>query len=161
MVLTADDLLLGYRIDVRPLGGEWFSLQQRTVTYRLHERGATGAPSDAFVVIGAPGALEEGHIKAFAATRDGAGRLSADEIVARWSGWSLAVPTPNLTPQDPAPPHGRFRWHFEVKEGSLPRLRFGVRYAMRARVADMAGGGLPLGDPAAEGCTTDDVLYAR
>lgn len=161
VVLTADDLLLGYRIDIKPGGGEWFSLQLRRATYRLHDITAAGMPGEEFVVIGAPEALEEGHTKAYAGTKGSDDKLSADEIVVRWSGWSLAVPRPNLAPQDAVVPQGPFQWTFEVREGSLPRLRFGRRYAMRARVADMAGGGLNLGDPAAERCATDEALYAR
>jgi hypothetical protein len=91
--LTADDLLLGYRIDLLPqLGGsDWFSLQQREAVYRVHGRLADGGISDQFTVVESPRQFEEGHIKTNAAIHDGSG-LHADEIVAAWRGWSLATP---------------------------------------------------------------------
>lgn len=96
------------------------------------------------------------------------GNLRTDEVVARWSGWSLAVPQPTFGPQadgsQPARLQGlpfTFGWKHQVKAGSLPRLRFARKYRMRARVADMAGGGLARDDPAADRCATDVVTYRR
>src|ERR1700759_5108540 len=53
MVLDADDLVLGYRIDVRWGGGDWCSLHRRLATYYRDD------PDDP---IGAPGQPEEGHL---------------------------------------------------------------------------------------------------
>ena len=39
---------------------------------------------------------------------------------------------------------------FGVVEGTLPSLRFGRRYRLRARVVDLAGGGLEMGDDVAD-----------
>ncbi len=158
-VLTADDLLLGYRIDVLPHGGrEWLSLQQRAATYTV------GADMD----IGAAGAREEGHVKAHAATIDGSGAIRADEIVARWNGWSLAVPQPvfdrgiaERQPERRASVPFDFRWTFKVPKETLPALRFGEQYRLRARAADIAGGGLALADPAAARCATELTGYRR
>ncbi|MFF0000919.1 hypothetical protein [Streptomyces avermitilis] len=168
-VLTADDLVLGYRVDVLPqLGGdEWFSLHRRRATYRVHERRPGGGLSDDFTVVGTDGEAgppEEGHLKANAAIHDRSG-LHADEIVAGWRGWSLAVPRPSFdgTPPPPPPPVPgmNLSTSFEAEEGSLPRLRFGRHYSLRARVADVAGGGLAPDDPAADRHTTAPEFYGR
>jgi hypothetical protein len=162
MEVTADDLVLGYRVDVKLEGRDWQSLNVRSVQYSVTRDGTK-------VDIAAP-ATEEGHIKAHAAVDDGggSGQLRADEVVARWDGWSLAVPRPDLAAPaggaapaiNPAMPY-QFRWTFGVQDGSLPRLRFARTYRMRARVADMAGGGLDVTDPRADRCFTDTVTYRR
>ncbi|MFF8449475.1 hypothetical protein ACF06Q_17525 [Streptomyces leeuwenhoekii] len=170
-LLTGDDLVLGYRVDVLPeLGGDdWFSLHRRRATYRVHERRPDAGLSDDFLVVGADGEAEdglpeEGHLKANAAVHDRTG-LHADEIVAGWRGWSLAVPRPPLDgapqPSPPPAPGMNIGMSFEVKEGSLPRLRFGRHYSLRARVADIAGGGLGPDDPAANRHTTPPEFYGR
>jgi hypothetical protein len=162
VVLTADDLVLGYRIDVRLRGRDWQSLNMRTAHY-------TVSRNDATLQITAP-ATEEGHVKAHAAMDDGQpnGTLRTDEVVARWSGWSLAVPRPRFTAPanspdpviNPAMPY-QFRWTHTVPDGTLPPLRFARVYQMRARVADLAGGGLDVADPRADRCFTDLVTYLR
>jgi hypothetical protein len=165
-VLTADDLVLGYRIDILPeLGGDdWFSLHRRKATYRVHERLPEGGLSDDFTVVGSEGEPEENHLKTNAAIHDGNG-LHADEIVAGWRGWSLAVPRPLFDgTQEPTPPPApgmNISMSFEAKEGSLPRLRFGRHYSVRARVADVAGGGLAPDDPAADRHTMPPEFYGR
>jgi hypothetical protein len=156
--LTADDLVLGYRIDVKPQDRDWSSasLTKRNATYTVTSSGTQ-------IAIGTPQpALEEGHVKAFAAVDDGSGKLRADEVVARWSGWSLAAPLPSSAPPPPINPGMpfEFRWDFQVPKGTLPRLRFNASYTMRARVADLAGGGLDADDPAAARCFLD-VVYQR
>ncbi|WP_405751852.1 hypothetical protein OG232_14835 [Streptomyces sp. NBC_01411] len=155
--LTADDLVLGYRMDVRLHGaGDSLSLCRRNATYFLNKN-----------PIG-PQQLEEGHVKANAAIRDErTGELRADEVVSRWSGWSLAVPRPALgAPLPPAPNPAPalpfdFSWQFEPVPGSLPELRFNTSYSVRLRVADIAGGGLEHDDPAADRCFSDLTPYAR
>ncbi|MFD8519255.1 hypothetical protein ACFV2D_04440 [Streptomyces capillispiralis] len=165
-VLTADDLVLGYRIDVLPeLGGDdWFSLHRRRATYRVHERRPDGGLEDEATVVGQEEAPEENHLKTNAAVHDGTG-LHADEIVAGWRGWSLAVPRPAFDgaprPAPPPVPGMNLGMSFEASEGSLPRLRFGRHYSLRARVADIAGGGLAPDDPAADRHTTPPEFYGR
>lgn len=89
----------------------------------------------------------------------------------RWSGWSLAAPRPERSIQTdstvsagrlgnpsatdfmfetaPAPDAPSTATGLAVVPGSLPRLRFGARYALRARAADLAGNSVPFGDPEA------------
>jgi hypothetical protein len=158
-VLFADDLVLGYRIDIKRGGGDWRSLHERIATYNR------GDPDD---VIGEPQHLEEGHVKAAAAVREADGALRASEVVARWNGWSLALPRPpfdapggrSRSERRAAPPI-EFGWTFEPKPASLPILRFAETYAVRARVADMAGGGLKHDDPAADRCAITEQAYRR
>ena len=151
-VLTAEDLVLGYRIDVRTFGDTtWQPLCARLATYHV----------DGALVAGAA-AFEEGHVKAHAAVRDETGQLSADEIVTRWDGWSLAVPLPfpplvagDAPGTDPTALAGTglpytLDVDLSVPDGTLPALRFGPSYEFRARVADVAGGGLTVDDPTAD-----------
>lgn len=159
-VLTAEQLVLGYRIDVRRGGGDWRSLHARIAEYDVGGvRLGTAAQ---------PLALsEEGHVKANAASRRPDGSIDADETVARWDGWSLSVPRPRF---DGTTRRGRRRgaelpidldFRFHVDPGSLPALRFTADYALRARVVDMAGGGLERLDPAADRCALVVDSYGR
>ena len=150
--LTADDLVLGYRLDVRRGGSDWYPLCKRLATYRVNGR-----------LIGVKQQPEESHIRASAAARGTDGVLRADETVARWDDWSLAVPRPAyLRPAGrPAPTRSQplpydFDWTFvlDPRVGPLPILRFGRTYDLRLRVADIAGGGVEVDDRA------DDALAA-
>lgn len=155
--LTAADLALGYRIDVRIFGQEYRSLCLRTATYGV------GQETIATEV------AEEGHIKTRAAIDQGDGVLRIDEVVARWDGWSLAAPRPALngTPSSTGP--GRranglpfdFHWDIKPEPGSLLKLRFGETYELRARVADVAGGGRELSDPSPDECDSVSKRFVR
>ncbi|UGS37149.1 hypothetical protein [Capillimicrobium parvum] len=158
MVLDAEHLVLGYRIDIR-LGNRWRSLHRRIATYHR------GTPAQ---VIGEAGLHEEGHIKANGAARGADDVLRASEVVARWNGWSLATVRPrfDMPAVVPGPSRGAglaiaFGWDFVAEPESLPRLRFTERYALRARVADIAGGGLTLDDPQADRCAITEIGYGR
>ncbi|MFI1620886.1 hypothetical protein ACH4VT_28540 [Streptomyces lydicus] len=142
---TADDLLLGYRIDIRPKDDQWVPLCRRVATYRVG--GVDLGP-----------AIEEGQVKPYAATGNG-GQLRADEVVARWAGWSLVLPPPG-SPRA-RQPAGPLDWTFDAEPGTLPELRFGHSYEVRARVADLAGGGLSADDPAADRFMSSLVAYTR
>ena len=120
--------MLGLRIDVRPLGAGTDVAVERDARY-LVGGAAVAEPR------------EEGHLKLGATVRHDDGTLAADEIVARWDGWSLAVGA---------------RLGSGGRRGGRngDRLRLGVRgpgrdpaapalpsdYHLRARVADLAGG---------------------
>jgi hypothetical protein len=75
-VLAAEDLVLGYRVDVRRESNPWRSLCERDAVYRIDD-----------LLIGQPGVVgsvrEEGHVKGFAAVKDADGGLHADEVVLR------------------------------------------------------------------------------
>jgi hypothetical protein len=141
--LFAEDLVRGYRIDVFDTKtGVWRSLCERDGTYRFLE--ASGGPAT-------EPAADEGFVQ-FGATesRDpaAANGLRAADALFTWSGWSLSAPRPGkaIMKDDSAgdPPNTAFtpfkiETTFKAKPGSLPRLRFGRKYRLRARVADLAG----------------------
>ena len=155
--LWAEDVTRGYRIDVWDGAvGSWRSLCRRSAEYLL--RGGTLAVTPA---------TEEETTVQLAATRSpdpnyNAKILYLHEAMVSWTGWSLAVPPPgrsigrddNVAPggkpefSDEAelPPGLDFRSHFTIIKGSLPRLRYGRRYDLRARAVDLAGNSLPAND---------------
>lgn len=146
--LDADDLILGYRLDVKARDGAWLSVNQREATYTVARMNA-GADR---ITIGGEWEMEEGQFNAVTAVKVGA-KLHTDDLVLRWDGWSSAVPVVNFVDEsgdrrDGPPPEFPydFRWDQQVPAGSLPRLRFSERYQIRVRVADLAGGGWPAGD---------------
>lgn len=150
--LTADDLTLGLRLDVRAKGAtRWTSLVRRDARYTV----------DGTEIL--PPGEEEGHVKAGAAERQGDGTLRADEVVARWSGWSLAVPQATPGPRNAERRKDLpfdFGWDFDVPRGSLLPLRFGHDYHLRARIADLAGAGVGPDDRDLE-AGTPEVPYLR
>lgn len=157
--LWADDLVLGYRIDIKEqTSGRWRSLCRRLATYYIDER-----------MFGSELQPEEGHVKANAVVLGEDKVVRSNEVVARWTGWNLAIPRPVFDEQGKRLPDARrpempfnFKWDFTNPTASLPRLRFGWAYQMRARVADMAGGGLKVeDDPTSEEMATTLVPYHR
>jgi hypothetical protein len=172
--LHAEDLLRGYRIEVSDTGGEWHSLCWRVGSYELVDD--AGA-----VVRRLPAVTDEGYVKsASASSAEGDGNpLYVHDALARWVGWSLTVPRPGRAlhnhvdgppPADgqyehPDWPHSdpqddyRLKVGFEPKPGSLPRLRFGHAYRMRARAVDLAGE--LMVPPSAADVASDPVTYRR
>ncbi|MEA2299618.1 MAG: hypothetical protein QOE44_153, partial [Solirubrobacteraceae bacterium] len=159
----AEDLVRGYRLDVWDSETDaWHSLHRREAEYTVGELpfAPSRRPEEGFVQLAAtqpaPGALP--------ATDD----LYVHEAIARWAGWSLSAPmpakhlsrypdaaeavpdgSPKFAEDEPITPFkvvGRYR----VAPGTLPRLRFGTRYRLRARPVDLAGNSLELGDPLAD-----------
>jgi hypothetical protein len=154
----AEDLVRGYRLDVWDShANEWRSLHFRDATYKV-ENGPTHAAGieEGFVQLAvmqpAPGAEPESN------------DLYLHEAVARWAGWSLAVEMPGLHVSSSADPAKalesesvnepvtpfKLTTSFGVVEGTLPSLRFGRRYRLRARAVDLAGGGLERDDAVAD-----------
>ena len=155
--MTAEALVLGYRLDVRPRGDEWHSLTRRQATYTV-----------AGHTIGTAAAVEEAHTKPAAVVKRPDHLLTGSEAVARWDGWSLAVPREPLVPSGPAPARKQplpydFDWVFTLDDTGppIPELRFGSGYFLRARVVDLAGEGLALNEPTGDSTTTDLVAYGR
>ncbi len=141
--LYAEDLVRGYRIDIFDVKTAlWHSLCDRIGRYDFLD----AEPAPAVETAG-----DEGFVQ-FAATepRDPAApkSLRTGETMFTWSGWSLAAPRPGkaILPDDSHADPGneavtpfRIETNFLAKPGSLPRLRFGRQYRLRARVADLAG----------------------
>lgn len=185
ITLTAPDLVRGYRVDVRELKGEqpgpWRSLCERDESYAAIAQQSGGplkfAPQ-----------RTEGFVTASVGSRaeSPAGQsqppkeLFLQETLFRWEGWSLCVRRPGLPlasrPEEvqktivegqPDPPTGPpfpgktipLDVRFDVVPGSLPRLRFGGRYQLRARAVDLAGNGLRLNQQGE--AATPPLTYAR
>ncbi|WP_394004423.1 hypothetical protein ACF3M1_04850 [Luteimonas sp. WGS1318] len=141
--LYAEDLVRGYRIDVfDATTGRWRSLCERSGTYRFLE----AQPALVSVT-----ATDEGFVQlATTAPRDPAApkSLRVGETLFTWNGWSLAAPRPGLAimpddrhvdPENDAMTPFRVEADIHARPGSLPRLRFGREYRLRARAADLAG----------------------
>jgi len=157
--LFAEDLVRGYRIDVFDTKtATWRSLCERTGVYRFLE--AAGGPLDET-------AADEGFVQ-FAVTepRDPAAprSLRTGETLFTWNGWSLAAGRPGLAimpddshadPANDAVTPFKIETKFAARSGSLPRLRFGRKYRIRARVADLAGNSVT--DPAQTAKFATDV----
>ena len=162
--LTADDLVLGYRVDIRRGGGAWRSLCERDASYDIW------SPAEGRALPIGDAGPEEGHVKPNVALRHDDGTLESDDVVLRWGGWSLAVTSPAAGRPFRLPsdlPYD-FAWTFDVPRApsgapmpTLPALRFAERYRMRVRVADVTGGGPRLDEPDLEDAASPSILYAR
>lgn len=162
----AEDLVRGYRLDVwESRTDAWHSLHRRSAKYEIGEDRVPFATED-----------EEGFFE-LATTQPAPGADPAEkdlyvhEVIARWAGWSLSVPFPGKAlshygdPADAVLPNAnhptyetdepvtafKVRGTYSVIKGSLPRLRFGSRYRVRARAVDLAGNSLDAGAPLANG----------
>ena len=145
VTLFAEDLIRGYRVDIRDhADGVWRSLHERDATYSV--------PGVHDVTVRDEGAAQPSGTLDSADPQQ-ATTLSVHESLARWEGWSLSVQRPGLavgddgptslpsTPQTGGVP---LTSSLAVVPGSLPLLRFGHSYDVRARAVDLGGGGLDL-----------------
>ena len=149
--LWAEDLVRGFRFDVWDARtGVWRSLCRRTATYALNDGAVEVSPA----------AGEEESTVRLGATTSADPASNPDivylhEAVVSWSGWSLAAPPPGRAirlddsvdqtaaeTEAQLPPGLKFRSRFKAVSGSLPRLRFGRQYWLRARAVDLAGNSL-------------------
>ncbi len=181
---NARDLVRGFRIDIYSLRtGKWYSLHRRDATYRFGARGGIVIPSqdeEGFLQPAAAMPAEDKTRKPNKiAQANHIPQPSTDiffhERVSRWDGWSLSATRPggvlNRSP-DPAKatdvdptmnqPITPFKMvtAFTARPGSLPELRFGDQYRLRARAVDVAGNSLPLnaGTPAIAALPADGGL---
>lgn len=148
--LSAEDLVRGFRIDIwDDVTKQWHSLCQREADFDIN---------DGEVAINVP--EEEGTVR-LAATTSPDKTSNQDlvwlhEMLVAWNGWSLCAPPPGQTighdeddhtdpvtdPETEVPPGLRLRTAFKAIRGSLPRLRYGRSYWIRARVVNLAGNSL-------------------
>jgi hypothetical protein len=164
----AEDLVRGYRLDIWDARRDaWRSLHRRDGTYRFGEDGAlvfSSKDEEGFTQLAVATAAPD-------AQRPSSGDLYLHEVVARWTGWSLSAPRPGKSlsrsadpdnviapddpddpaydPENPAATPFKMQASFATARGSLPRLRFGQRYRLRARLVDLAGNSIAPDDPAA------------
>lgn len=153
-ILFAEDLVRGWRIDIwEDRTKQWHSLCRRVADYDLNS---------GEILINVP--EEEGAVK-LAATKSidpsNNGKIIwLHEALISWTGWSLCAPPPGRTihhddsdhtdpvgePEAELPPGLHLRSKFKALPGSLPRLRYGRSYWLRARAVDLAGNSLPFSD---------------
>jgi hypothetical protein len=161
--LFAEDLLRGYRVDVWDEdardGPRWFSLHQRVSSHAVDP--GDGQP------VALPDIEDEGYIKATAVSGERKDHpvppsddLYLHEAVFGWQGWSLSAPFPGKRIVEPGEGENRstvapfdpqhednptpLTTSIAVAGGTLPRLRIGHTYRMRARTVDLAGNSRPF-----------------
>ena len=172
--LFADDMVYGIRLDVFD-AEQWFSLMRRDASYDF-----TRPVSPIHVDVDD----EEGAITAAVGQSatgpqgpadDPSRRLILHESVGRFLGWSLVASVPGLgVARDPAaPPEGKdpqahpdFKLATTLKPtpGSVPVLRFGRPYRIRARMAYLGGAGPEFvpGDTSQDFAhATEEQVYGR
>ncbi|MBO9717158.1 MAG: hypothetical protein J7507_10185 [Pseudoxanthomonas sp.] len=162
VVLYAEDMLRGYRVDIHDASdGRWRSLQQRVCAYS-----ALATPLEDAREVPLP--PDEGYVKGASTSGDAAtpDDQYLHETLFRWSGWSLAAPRPGRTLRSRTEPGTQLQTEEIVEaddaprldpdkgnglavtvhaaKGSLPRLRYGNTYRVRARLVDVAGNSLDL-----------------
>ena len=168
--LYAEDLLRGYRVDIRQVSPAsasgsgtppdelpWRSLHTRFGPLQLVRAADSIVPDvvTAEVIIDDEGVIQPAVVADL--TNDRPSPLYISEALFHWQGWGLATPRPG-NPRDssdgPVSPPSMANLqglpNATVKltpaPGSLPRLRFGSHYQVRVRTADLAGNGLDLGE---------------
>jgi hypothetical protein len=166
----AEDLLQGLRWDVFDSStGGWFSLMQRHGEYEI------GGASPLTPAIEDEGVATTSVVQdPNAAANDATTDLFLGEVVARFTGDSMVAPRPGKTiDTDPAgdpidteqldDPNFHLTEVFAPVPGSLPPLRFGRPYRLRARVTYLGGTGLGPDDPSPSDFThaTDETVYGR
>ena len=177
VVLFAEDVLRGYRIDAQPAStGRWLSLCERRGQYRVLRDGNE---------LGLPAVDDEGYVKSASTTSKGDDDHYLHESLFRWAGWSLVAPRPGrslvaehdgglqseratVPGEDASVPAvadkgNGLQVNFSARKGSLPRLRFGELYRFRARLVDLAGNSLQKDDAGLgpDEQATDAVRYTR
>ena len=157
--LYAEDVLRGYRVDAYD-GARWRTLCARRVDYLAAGSTALGPFSD------------EGYVKGASMTHD----LNVPalhylhERMFEWGGWSLVAGRPGLVfdPEEqladvPNTPTTALdlETHTVPEPGSLPRLRFGTTYELKARTVDLAGHSVDLHQARGEQAATYPLTYRR
>ena len=175
-VLYADDLVRGIRLDVLAgsAGANWRSLCQRAETYNT-----PGLALSEYAQVN-----RESTLTSAPTQKSTDPDFFLHETLAHWEGWSLAVRRPGKKVPDPsqvdehvdlvdgaaAPVEGTLNITLDLPKdahgkplATLPRLRFGRSYRMRARTVDITGRSLALqpGDSSLQAATPNAVRYLR
>src|SRR5438552_8716880 len=167
----AEDLVRGFRIDIwDDVSKSWHSLCRRAADYTI------GAGTEISVD------EEEGTVRLAATTTpDKASNpdlIWLHETLVAWTGWSLCAQSPgrnishdqathaDTISNDNEPeiaPGVPLQTKFTATPRSLPRLRYGRAYWLRARAVDLAGNSLPFreDDFGPESPTKHAVTYLR
>lgn len=152
----AEDLIHGYRLDIWDSHtNQWHSLHRRDSAFTIEDQTYTVKDEEGFTQLAA---AQPATAPDQPRVRD----MYVHEAIARWAGWSLSVPFPGkVLSSSPDPTEAlnqpssdqnlpvtpfKMNTHFTIVPGSLPSLRFGRRYRIRARVVDLCGNSLVLDD---------------
>lgn len=176
VTLYADDVMRGFRLDVfDETAGTWQSLMRRNATYKFPL--AIGPLKTTGLVV----SDEEGVLTS-AVTRpvdsdveSSQMQLYAHETVAQWEGWSLVAPPigshigieDEVSDKKPQKTPAGYAYQVETSSDvvakSLPRLRFGRKYRLRARFVDVAGNGAKYNElnPLDFTCASDLIKFYR
>lgn len=152
--LFAEDVTKGLRIDVHD-GKQWQSLCRTDVTYSVE--GLAGFLRDNDV----EGIVQLGLTEAPPGSApELANAMKMSEGLFQWDGWSLSaerpgVPIDNEDHVSPDMTMGMLPAIADTRahKGSLPRLRFGASYRIRARLVDIAHNSEPWSAKDAAGAT--------
>jgi hypothetical protein len=174
--LMAEDLIRGFRVDVRDeKSSTWHSLCRRRGRYIWRSGGNvifSGHPAgevvDEGVVTVTPSASTDPEAE---------DELFLHESLFHWDGWSLAVPQPGKMIKEPEANASDnnvgdvaesdlenvldLKVSFKVVERSLPRLRYGRSYRLRARLVDIAGNSRACGPNDDTQSATPPTPYLR
>jgi len=175
VTLYAEDVVRGYRVDVWDSETKsWNSLCRRVGTYNFFGANLLRQyPDEGFVQLATTQSVVE-PAQGSGSTQD----LYLHEAMFNWNGWSLCAPRPGkvISPEgipqplnDPAQAQQRASKDFQMvatfvpAPGSLPKLRFGRTYRVRARVVDLAGNSLAYDapNPSDFSKATDSHAYNR
>ncbi len=174
LVLHADDLVRGYRVDVLH-NKKWRSLCYRKGTVKVADAQPIDLPS---LAAGATSTDQaEGYISSTSASAPldpGEFRINVHEAVFGWDGWSLVASRPGRSistdPNATAPKKTSntskpgpllIDTTVSVYPGTLPKLRFGSSYQFRARVVDLAGNSIPLDENTPDDHISLPIVYKR
>ena len=167
MTLCDTDLVIGHRIDVSSGGEAYRSLHQRisAAGYRFPRNPALKAD---------PGPDENWVSTTLGTeTTTRASEQRARPVLHRWSGWSAAAPPPGLVldpstgqavktpPSSPVPGPVQFNVDYQVLPGTLPSLRYGSQYVLRARQVDISGVSREVTDPGGTGQLPPPIDFGR
>lgn len=167
--LYAEDIIRGYRIDILDREvGRWRSLFFRKTDFHFKNTGG-----------GHSTPMEEGMARLAAGGSpddNNADIIKISEGLASWTGWSLAAPEPGgliradeqdsppvTEDREESPPGLPLETAYSAVPGTLPRLRFGRTYAMRARLVDLAGASTAFfeGDVQPKGAVSEWLTFRR
>ena len=168
-LLYAEDVTRGYRIDVwDSFTKQWHSLNLRSGTYNY-----VGDSNAKQLIV--DNLVDEGWVQtgvtqsADPSVPDQNKELNVHESLFSWRGWSLSVTRPGQTidPSDLAnsvdpitATQLKLKATFKPVKDSLPALRLGRSYRLRARVVDLGGHSLTI-DEADPSKSTPETPYLR
>ncbi|MDD5498997.1 MAG: hypothetical protein PHI10_05895, partial [Dehalococcoidales bacterium] len=165
ITLNCEDITRGFAIDIwDSLTREWHSLCQRAGKYEFLK------PDPPIVEKAEDQGWVSGSVTS--AADDSTDVLKQGESLFHWNGWSLSAPRPGKTLDadgkagytgNEIDPAYQLAVDFKTKNGSLPRLRYGAGYRVRARAVDLAGNRLSMKDKslADDRHATEEITYGR